>query len=203
MGISSTASGALTGQFLMNGIFDMKVSKIKRILITRTITLIPCLFFIIFVDINKIMNLLNIMQFVQLPFVIIPLMKFVSNASIMGEDYRYKGFGFWILLFFAVVLQAINIYSIFGVVQDDLGTAIWWLVLVLILAQSGFLIYLISIQIKGINKDLIETIDEETEEIEDTTIKESNKEIQNSIESSDSAPKNRTFSKFKEEKENK
>lgn len=34
-GISSTASGALTGQYLMNGIFNFQVSRLKRILITR------------------------------------------------------------------------------------------------------------------------------------------------------------------------
>lgn len=34
-GISSTASGALTGQYLMNGIFDFQVSRMKRIIITR------------------------------------------------------------------------------------------------------------------------------------------------------------------------
>lgn len=34
-GISSTASGALTGQYLMNGIFNFQVSRIKRIIITR------------------------------------------------------------------------------------------------------------------------------------------------------------------------
>jgi Mn2+/Fe2+ NRAMP family transporter len=34
-GISSTASGALTGQYLMNGIFNFKFSRIKRIIITR------------------------------------------------------------------------------------------------------------------------------------------------------------------------
>lgn len=37
-GISSTSSGALTGQYLMNGIFDFQVSRIKRIIITRC----PC-----------------------------------------------------------------------------------------------------------------------------------------------------------------
>lgn len=34
-GISSTASGALTGQYLMNGIFNFQVSRFKRIIITR------------------------------------------------------------------------------------------------------------------------------------------------------------------------
>ena len=34
-GISSTAGGALTGQYLMNGIFNFQFSKIKRIIITR------------------------------------------------------------------------------------------------------------------------------------------------------------------------
>lgn len=39
-GISSTASGALTGQYLMNGIFNFQFSRIKRIIITRFIELI-------------------------------------------------------------------------------------------------------------------------------------------------------------------
>lgn len=34
-GLSSTTSGALAGQYLMEGIFDLKISKFKRILITR------------------------------------------------------------------------------------------------------------------------------------------------------------------------
>lgn len=34
-GLSSTASGALTGQYLMNGIFDFQVARFKRLLITR------------------------------------------------------------------------------------------------------------------------------------------------------------------------
>ena len=142
----------------------MKVSKIKRILITRTITLIPCLIFIIFIDINKIMNLLNIIQFVQLPFVVIPLIKFVTNEKIMG-DQTYKGIKLWILIFFSFLLQSINIYSIFGVISEFLGEPIWWLVLVLIVGQSGILVYLMLIKISGIKYEAYDVLDEGDDEV--------------------------------------
>lgn len=59
-GISSTATGALTGQYLMNGIFDFKFNKKMRILITRAITLIPCFIIIQASNVSSIINLLNI-----------------------------------------------------------------------------------------------------------------------------------------------
>ena len=34
-GLSSTTTGALAGQYLMEGIFDFRISKIKRAIITR------------------------------------------------------------------------------------------------------------------------------------------------------------------------
>lgn len=59
-GISSTTAGALTGQYLMDGIFDFKFSFTKRILITRGIVVIPCFIIMNAVNVNTIMNLLNI-----------------------------------------------------------------------------------------------------------------------------------------------
>lgn len=82
-GISSTTTGALTGQYLMDGIFNIKFSKFQRQLITRSIVLVPCYLIIWSVDVNKIMNFLNIIQFLQLPYVFIPLLKFAQSKILM------------------------------------------------------------------------------------------------------------------------
>lgn len=59
-GISSTATGALTGQYLMNGLFEFNYSRRARILITRAITLIPCFIIWNTINISDAINFLNI-----------------------------------------------------------------------------------------------------------------------------------------------
>jgi len=44
----------------MEGIFNFKISRIKRIFITRLITLIPCYLIIGLVNVDEIINVLNI-----------------------------------------------------------------------------------------------------------------------------------------------
>ena len=139
-GISSTGSGALTGQYLMDGIFNLRISRIKRVLITRLITLVPCYLIVVFLDVNKIMSLLNIIQFVQLPFVIVPLLKFSCSEKIMvGKTYKRGKIIFLIIC--SVVLQLINIYSI-GAVISDFNLYFKLLVILLIILQFVFITYL-------------------------------------------------------------
>lgn len=138
-GLSSTTSGALTGQYLMNGIFNFKVSRIKRILITRAITVIPCTLIIAFFDVNKIMFLLNLVQFIQLPFAIVPLLKMYNNSNVM-MDYPISKCKFYTLIVFSFLIQIFNIISICDVVHDfKLG----WRILVYLLTalHSLFIVY--------------------------------------------------------------
>jgi natural resistance-associated macrophage protein len=138
-GLSSTTSGALTGQYLMNGIFDFKVSKLKRILITRAITIIPCALIIAFFDVDKIMFLLNLVQFIQLPFAIVPLLKMYNTPSVM-VDYEISKCKFFTLIVFSFFIQIFNIFSICDVVKDF---QIGWRVLVYVLTglHTLFIVY--------------------------------------------------------------
>ena len=139
-GLSSTTSGALTGQYIMNGIFDFKFSRTKRILITRLITLLPCYLIILWTDVNKIMNILNIVQFVQLPFVIIPLIKFANNKKIMNDEpYSQRKLGFIVLC--ASFLQLINVYSIIQVMEEFSPLAKGMVILFLV-SQFGIIFFL-------------------------------------------------------------
>ena len=140
-GISSSSTGALVGYYLMNGMLDVQVSRNLRMIITRFITLIPCLIIILTLDANKMISLLNILQFIQLPFVIIPLIRFAMSSKLMGE-HVYKGFKVYLVIFFASVLQAINLYSIFEVLSEA-GNVVRIFSYILIVLQTGLSIVLI------------------------------------------------------------
>jgi len=87
-GQSSTMTGTYTGQFVMEGFLNLKWSKTKRVLLTRSIAITPTLFLAIFSDLNSLtfMNdFLNVLQSIQLPFAIIPALHFSSLPLLMGE----------------------------------------------------------------------------------------------------------------------
>lgn len=107
-GISSTATGALTGQYLMDGIFVFKINKKLRIILTRLITILPCFLIINYTnDITNIMSLLNIVQVVSLPFVIIPLIKFATSQPTLN-GYIYSSSKIVFMVGLALFLQVAN-----------------------------------------------------------------------------------------------
>lgn len=150
-GISSTTTGALTGQYLMDGIVQLRVGRMIRILVTRMMTLIPCIVIITLFDTNRIIGLLNVIQFVQLPFVIIPLVRLVMDKSIMGhQKYNLKGLS--AILFFSFALQIINIYSIYGALSDQ-GNNHYLVFAMIIIMQTGAIYYLIRTPLKEVEED--------------------------------------------------
>lgn len=162
-GISSTATGALTGQYLMEGIFKFQFSRTKRILITRMITIIPCYIIIDCVNVDDIMNFLNIVQFIQLPFVIIPLLKFSLSEDIMkGFSYGYWKFGFLCVL--AGFLQVFNYFSIFSSILglDAIFQVFMW---GFVIVYTGFCGYFVFLGIEGkcerVSKSILVEVEEE------------------------------------------
>lgn len=90
-GQSATIAGALTGQFLMEGFLNLRISREYRALISRGISLLPCLMIAKYLNVELTYIFLNIVQFVQLPFVLIPLFRFIEDKNITPDfelDYR-------------------------------------------------------------------------------------------------------------------
>ena len=83
-GQSATLAGTLTGQYILEGFLKLQFSKSKRILISRMLTLLPCIFIAKYAQVQIVYIMLNIVQFIQLPFVLIPLFKIIDNKEIMG-----------------------------------------------------------------------------------------------------------------------
>ena len=85
-GQSSTLTGTLAGQYVMEGFLDLKIDKFKRALFTRAVAIIPSLLIAFVHNHDDFNHYLNILQAVQLPFAIIPLLRFHAERSIMREQ---------------------------------------------------------------------------------------------------------------------
>nr|XP_043639481.1 metal transporter Nramp5-like [Erigeron canadensis] len=86
-GQSSTITGTYAGQFIMQGFIDLKMRKWLRNLITRCIAITPSLIVSIIGGPSGAGRLIIIASMIlsfELPFALIPLLKFSSSATKMG-----------------------------------------------------------------------------------------------------------------------
>jgi manganese transport protein len=87
-GQSSTVTGTLAGQIVMEGYLKLRINPLLRRLITRLLAIIPAVFVIVVYGADKVDALIVFSQVVlsvQLGFAVIPLIHFVSDKSEMGE----------------------------------------------------------------------------------------------------------------------
>ena len=86
-GQSSTITGTLAGQIVMEGYLDLRIAPWLRRLITRSIAVVPALLVIYYLGDEKVGDMLIFSQVVlslQLGFAVIPLIHFVSDKKRMG-----------------------------------------------------------------------------------------------------------------------
>lgn len=87
-GQSSTVTGTLAGQIIMEGYLSLRISPMLRRLITRLVAIIPALIVILIYGEEKVDALLVLSQVIlslQLGFAVIPLIHFVSEKNTMGR----------------------------------------------------------------------------------------------------------------------
>ena len=88
-GQASTLSGTMAGQFVMEGFLELKVPFYLRMLFTRGIALVPALAVSLmqseFTGMNNLSQSLNVLQSVQLPFALLPLLHFCAESGVMGQ----------------------------------------------------------------------------------------------------------------------
>ncbi len=87
-GQSSTITGTLAGQIIMEGYLNLRLNPVVRRIITRLLAILPAGLTVIFLGEEKVSNLLIFSQVVlslQLGFAIIPLIHFVSNKKLMSD----------------------------------------------------------------------------------------------------------------------
>jgi manganese transport protein len=87
-GQSSTVTGTLAGQIVMEGYLRLRINPWVRRLLTRLLAIVPAIIVIYIFGEHEVDNLLILSQVIlsmQLGFAIIPLIHFVSDRKTMGE----------------------------------------------------------------------------------------------------------------------
>lgn len=87
-GQSSTVTGTLAGQIVMEGYLNLRIRPWLRRILTRALAVVPALVCILWFGESSTGSLLVLSQVVlsmQLPFAIIPLLHFVSDRQMMGR----------------------------------------------------------------------------------------------------------------------
>ncbi len=87
-GQSSTITGTLAGQIIMEGYLSLRVNPWVRRLITRLLAIIPALLVILIYgenDVDALLIFSQVILSIQLGFAIIPLIHFVSDKKTMGK----------------------------------------------------------------------------------------------------------------------
>ncbi|WP_448672892.1 Nramp family divalent metal transporter [Polluticoccus soli] len=87
-GQSSTVTGTLAGQIVMEGYLHLRINPLLRRLITRLIAIVPaCIVIAIYGDgeLDKLLVFSQVILSLQLGFAIVPLIHFVSDRKKMGE----------------------------------------------------------------------------------------------------------------------
>jgi len=127
-GQSSTVTGTLAGQIVMEGYLSLPLNPILRRLVTRLIAIIPAIIVILIYgeqEVNSLLVMSQVVLSLQLGYAIIPLIHFVSDKKTMGE-FAIKPFvriAAWLI---ASILVFLNLKMLLNEVMPILqGTDFW------------------------------------------------------------------------------
>ena len=115
-GQSSTVTGTLAGQIVMEGYLRLRINPIMRRLVTRLIAIIPAIIVIGMFGEERVDSLLIFSQVIlslQLGFAVIPLIHFVSDKKTMGS-FAIKPIVQFLAWVVASVLVYLNLKMLMG-----------------------------------------------------------------------------------------
>jgi manganese transport protein len=147
-GQSSTVTGTLAGQIIMEGYLSLRLNPILRRLLTRLVAIVPALIVIGVYGESRVDALLIMSQVIlslQLGYAVIPLIQFVSDKKTMGEFVikPITKIAAWLI---ATVLVFLNLKMLFNEVTPIfLAEGIWPKVAVVAAAMffGAILLYII------------------------------------------------------------
>ncbi|MDQ1265393.1 MAG: manganese transport protein [Bacteroidota bacterium] len=149
-GQSSTVTGTLSGQIVMEGYISVRLRPWLRRLITRLLAIIPAYIVILMMGEGKTGALLIFSQVflsLQLGFAIIPLIHLVSDKKKMGEFVikRWLKIVSWLI---AVIIVTLNVKLVIEemnswlIAAGDYSWLIWLIVLPIAVMVGALLVYI-------------------------------------------------------------
>ncbi|KAH1072996.1 hypothetical protein J1N35_025324 [Gossypium stocksii] len=148
-GQSSTITGTYAGQFIMGGFLKLKLKKWVRALITRSCAIIPTIIVALVFDsseaaLETLNEWLNVLQSIQIPFALIPLLCLVSKEQIMGA-FRIGHVLKTVAWTVAALVIVINGYLLLNFFSSEVsGLMFTSIVSAFTGAYLAFIIYLVS-----------------------------------------------------------
>ncbi|CAH8346969.1 unnamed protein product [Eruca vesicaria subsp. sativa] len=152
-GQSSTITGTYAGQFIMGGFLNFKMKKWLRSLITRSCAIVPTIIVAIVFDksegsVDVLNEWLNVLQSIQIPFALIPLLCLVSKEQIMGSFkigplYQTTA---WLVAALVIMINGYLLHDFFSSAVS--GVLYTGFVTVFTASYGSFIVYLIA---RGIN----------------------------------------------------
>lgn len=147
-GQSSTVTGTLAGQIIMEGHINLRIQPWLRRMITRLLAIIPAFFTILHYGEDALGGLLVLSQVVlslQLGFAIIPLIHFTSDKKLM-KDFAIKP---WVKVLAWASALAIIALNVKLVIEEISGWAkeanSWWIYVIVIPALILIVLLLLYI----------------------------------------------------------
>jgi manganese transport protein len=113
-GQSSTFTGTIAGQVIMDGFLNLRIPCWQRRLITRLLALGPALIGVTMLGEHSVGQLLVLSQVVlslQLPFAMFPLLRLTGRADVMGEFRNTRFTSTWCWFLF-VVISIANVWLV-------------------------------------------------------------------------------------------
>jgi manganese transport protein len=147
-GQSSTLTGTLAGQIVMEGFLNIRMRPWLRRLITRMIAIVPAALTIYFAGERATYQLLILSQVIlsmQLPFAVIPLIHFTSDRARMGAFANARWVK-WLAWITAAVIVGLNIRLAAMALSDWLSHGWLWVIVLPIVAALAVLLVWIVIE---------------------------------------------------------
>ncbi|RYY61712.1 MAG: iron/manganese transporter [Chitinophagaceae bacterium] len=145
-GQSSTVTGTLAGQIVMEGYLRIRINPWMRRLLTRVIAIVPAVIVILIKgeeDVDQLLIFSQVILSLQLGFAVIPLIHFVSDKKTMGS-FAIKPivqFAAWLV---TAVLVYLNLSMVTGQAADFFReSSNTWLKLLIIIAGLAFIALLV------------------------------------------------------------
>lgn len=150
-GQSSTLTGTLSGQIVMEGYLNLRIQPWLRRLITRLVAILPAFLTIFYFGEGATGQLLILSQVIlsmQLGFAVIPLIHLTSDKSKMGE-FANKVWVKILAWMVALIIVSLNvklvINTIGGWISDSPDPTIYYFTIVPIALGAGFLLIYITL----------------------------------------------------------
>lgn len=145
-GQSSTVTGTLAGQIVMEGYLRLRINPWMRRLLTRLLAIVPAVLVIVILGDQMVDSMLvfsQVLLSMQLAFAVIPLIHFVSDKAKMGvfTINTITKISAWII---AAIIVILNLKLVYESALDGMkATESYWLKVLIVLGEIGLIILLL------------------------------------------------------------